>query len=337
MTLGKILIFSQDNDQSTSEVISWLNYLGAQFLRINKESSIELLDYIIDDGGKTDVHFNVYHKRYKLSEFDACWYRRGLFPTPSAGNVLRNYQQDNNASFFGSLERTLHTDYEDFTHAIHHLVESKKTLNYYSKANNNKLWHFQTAHSLGLKVPPTLVTGNKSSLIAFFEKYNGNIITKTISNPVLQGARIEEEDVFFQIYTTLLEKELIDQLPETFYPSLFQHNIPKSYEVRAFYLDGNFYAMAILSQFDKQTSLDFRRYNQVKPNRNIPYQLPESIENKLRLFMQKIELNCGSFDMIVTPGKEYYFLEINPVGQFSMTSVPCNYNLEKKIAEYLIS
>ena len=31
------------------------------------------------------------------------------------------------------------------------------------------------------------------------------------------------------------------------------------------------------------------------------------------------------------------FLEVNPVGQFGMVSLPCNYQLEKRIAQYLIA
>jgi hypothetical protein len=30
------------------------------------------------------------------------------------------------------------------------------------------------------------------------------------------------------------------------------------------------------------------------------------------------------------------FLEVNPTGQYGMVSDPCNYYLDKKIAEYLI-
>jgi hypothetical protein len=35
--------------------------------------------------------------------------------------------------------------------------------------------------------------------------------------------------------------------------------------------------------------------------------------------------------------KELVFLEINPVGQFGMVSHPCNYYLEKRIAQNLIN
>lgn len=52
--------------------------------------------------------------------------------------------------------------------------------------------------------------------------------------------------------------------------------------------------------------------------------------------MNSLNLNTGSIDLIVDTQDNYYFLEINPVGQFGMVSQPCNYYLEKKVAEYLV-
>jgi hypothetical protein len=49
-----------------------------------------------------------------------------------------------------------------------------------------------------------------------------------------------------------------------------------------------------------------------------------------------MNLNTGSIDLICTKSGEYVFLEVNPVGQFSMVSFPCNYYLEEKIADLLI-
>lgn len=51
--------------------------------------------------------------------------------------------------------------------------------------------------------------------------------------------------------------------------------------------------------------------------------------------MNKINLNCGSIDILVDNNLNYFFLEVNPVGQFGMVSFPCNYNLENHIANYL--
>lgn len=93
--------------------------------------------------------------------------------------------------------------------------------------------------------------------------------------------------------------------------------------------------MAIHSQLDAKTNVDFRNYNFEKPNRTIPYDLPKGIKNKIDKLMKELKLNCGSLDMILDLENNYYFIEVNPVGQFGMVSNPCNYYLHKQIAEYL--
>jgi D-alanine-D-alanine ligase-like ATP-grasp enzyme len=93
--------------------------------------------------------------------------------------------------------------------------------------------------------------------------------------------------------------------------------------------------MAIFSQQNEQTSIDFRKYSTERPNRCVPHQLPKEIEHKISTFMKAVRLNTGSIDMVVTPTLEYVFLEVNPIGQYGMTSFPCNYNLDFKIAEFL--
>lgn len=94
--------------------------------------------------------------------------------------------------------------------------------------------------------------------------------------------------------------------------------------------------MAIFSQKDKQTQLDFRRYNWDKPNRYIPYKLDTATKLNINKLMRKLNLNCGSIDMIKGKDGKLYFLEVNPTGQFGMVDFPCNYGLHKLVAEQLI-
>ena len=124
---------------------------------------------------------------------------------------------------------------------------------------------------------------------------------------------------------------------ETLFPSLFQELVEKEYELRVFYINRTFYSMAIFSQLDKQTSIDFRNYNRQKPNRTVPYQLPLHIEKKLLQLIDHFEFTTGSIDIIKSISGEYIFLENNPVGQFGMTSSPCNYRLEKIVAKHLMN
>jgi D-alanine-D-alanine ligase-like ATP-grasp enzyme len=60
------------------------------------------------------------------------------------------------------------------------------------------------------------------------------------------------------------------------------------------------------------------------------------IKIKIKILLKKIKINSGSIDMIVTPANEFYFLEINPTGQFNFLSEYTNSYVEKLIAYKLI-
>ena len=95
--------------------------------------------------------------------------------------------------------------------------------------------------------------------------------------------------------------------------------------------------MAIFSQNNPKTKIDYRNYDRKKPNRFVPYKLPGKIEMAIGKMMNELQLNTGSLDLIKSnKNGKYYFLEVNPAGQFGMVSFPCNYNLHKIVAEYLV-
>jgi glutathione synthase/RimK-type ligase-like ATP-grasp enzyme len=95
--------------------------------------------------------------------------------------------------------------------------------------------------------------------------------------------------------------------------------------------------MAIFSQKDAKTSVDFRNYNKESPNRVVPFQIDKGYSKKLSLLARQLNLFSGSFDILVDACNNYYFLEVNPVGQFGMVSYPCNYFIEKNIALFIIN
>jgi hypothetical protein len=94
--------------------------------------------------------------------------------------------------------------------------------------------------------------------------------------------------------------------------------------------------MAIFSQSDEQTSVDFRRYQYRRPNRTVPYQIQDALEFKLTTLMDRLGLETGSLDLVKTVDGRTVFLEVNPVGQFGMVSHPCNYHLERAVASALV-
>ena len=52
---------------------------------------------------------------------------------------------------------------------------------------------------------------------------------------------------------------------------------------------------------------------------NTPYsgiEAPEIIQSQVNALLQSLGLMYGALDFIVTPDNKWYFLEINPMGQF---------------------
>ncbi len=198
---------------------------------------------------------------------------------------------------------------------------AKVCINKYDDNKTSKIRNLLLAKAAGLVVPETLITNDPAELNCFLNRFQ-----KVITKPFTQNSfsfRISNYNVHISSTTAIMTPIVEHQESEKMLPSLFQQYVEKRYELRIFYLNGEFYAMAIFSQADKRTRLDFRNYNHTSPNRCAPFQLPACIEAKLHSFMVSAELNCGSIDMICSPNGEYVFLEVNPVGQYQWLERNC--------------
>ncbi|MGH2666108.1 grasp-with-spasm system ATP-grasp peptide maturase [Flavobacterium sp.] len=306
-----ILLLSDERDLSTTQVIEWLDILDKKWIRINQEDKIEI------EFCGNEIVFKLNTIEFKFSDIRSFWYRRGFLNLKTDSTGIDPFDE------FQNMELNILMQYVYYKfNKIHHLSSIKN-------ANVNKLIVTSMARDCNIETPDDYIFSNRINLETVSSNYKNAFITKSMS-----GDSIREFENFIVFnYTTEVKPDW--KIPESFSPSLIQNHIAKKYELRIFYLAGDFYTMAIFSQNDNQTSVDFRNYNDTKPNRRVPFKLPLAIEQKLDTLMKNLDLNSGSIDMIVTPDDNYVFLEVNPVGQFGMTSFPCNYNIEKKIAEYL--
>lgn len=319
------LIFSESNDYSTNNVIDWLIFnFKVRFKRINTNNTTSLLlNTFSNDFNCNTFNIEIENQSINNHTIKSIWYRRGSLKLFKQNLLLENDIQIKINDIINYENRSLST-------FINYLLQPMVNIGNPFTQDINKLYMLDIAQKVGLSVPVTTIVSKKEYLINFKNQYD-KIICKTI------GAALNFIDVnsTFMGYTNLINDDDISSFPNQFSPSLFQVCIEKQYEIRIFYLKGLFYSMAIFSQNDEQTKIDFRNYNTLKPNRRVPYKLPKSIEKKIDKLMRILQLNDGSIDMIVDKNGNYLFLEVNPVGQFGMVSIPCNYQIEKKIAETL--
>lgn len=314
-----ILLQSAKDDKSTMDVLGWIAYLGnSNFIRLNNEVSVNSIE--IDD----DIKILTSECELKYSLVDMYWYRRGVFL-----HQFSNAQEKQNLSFLAEINKVF---------SKLEIIHKKNIIGKYKDNDLNKLEMLFRAFQAGLKVPKTIVTGSRDSLIQFIKSSNGKIVTKALHNNSFKIETKSNYRCYLNIKTKLIKiEDCLNGNMKDGIPALFQEYVDKQYEIRIFYFKGQLYNMAIFSQQSEKTKIDFRNYDREKPNRNVPYQLPKDIEEKLDKFMKAIDMNCGSIDMIYTPKGEYVFLEVNPVGQYQWLEKNCNYPISKKIAEALIN
>lgn len=319
-----ILIISGQDDACTNLVIDWLLKDQIEFVRINCDDKMEVLSIDLQDFGKSE--FILSNKRMQISDFTAIWYRRSHLSLKKDEKVIFSESTiSKSINFQLDSEREVLRDF--FLQEL-----KKRSLNSQIDNDLNKLQVLKLCEKFGINTPKTILTNQRNILIEF-KKEHGQIITKNFT----PGIFIKNNEFRLGAGTILVTDEIISNIPDTFYPMMFQSLIDKAFELRIFYLDGKCYSSAIFSQNDEKTKIDFRNYNFEKPNRTPPFDLPTEISTKLTMLMKELEINSGSIDLIVTTDEDIVFLEINPVGQFFQVSYPCGYYLEKKVAEYLIN
>jgi len=316
-----ILVLSFDHyEQGTNPVIDWLLYYKANFVKITIQDLIQT-----DFGFKIDINRGRIFVKGKdiTDDIKVIWYRR--FEEELVVDVPKGkYSEQALFELKNEVDCTITF--------LKRILSDKKWMPYDDGINLEKPEVTYLAERFNLKTPKSIITNNKQDVINFQNTVKSDLITK----PIRHSSYFIDGKYTYSIYTQKLKKEELKKLPERFVLTLFQECIDVEFEIRVFYLDGKFYATAIIITKKEDNVVDVK-LNFTSKNINwIPYQLPKEYERLLDAFMKSINLNTGSLDIIKTKGGDYIMLEINPVGQYSAPGYRCNYYLEEKIAKWLI-
>ncbi|MEL6534358.1 MAG: grasp-with-spasm system ATP-grasp peptide maturase [Bacteroidota bacterium] len=310
-----ILLISQRIEPTTDKVMDWLDTKGVSMVRLNGEDLLD--DHCISVRLSKPEDSSLMINGVPGHQISAVWFRRFLPPITNEredkelSTVIGHRQQEMEACI-GVLKGMLDVPW----------------LTSPSQIRRSKWQMLQLAKSVGLEVPDSIISTSGKQVREYLDASKAYI-----TKPLSEATFFSLQEKTYGMYT---QEVKADALPESFVPSLIQEQVPKAYELRVFYLKGRVYPMAIFSQQNDQTAMDFRMYDRARPNRRTPYTLSEELTRKLQRFMEAADLETGSIDMIVTPDGREVFLEVNPIGQLGMVSLPCNYQLEERIAHTLI-
>lgn len=299
-----VFIHTRATDETTLEVIQWLLYYKKAFFRLN--NAADLIAW-----NKDPAHCSCYFNG-----------KANIIPDVHAGDKelnqqIREYLQ-------GQADALL-------THLLPDGTDCSFGLSPFRHKRLNKLEVLQLAAGIGFTIPQTAIVSTRATLKQLKQRW-GRIITKSMH----EGIAIHTEKVLIDGQRTEeITTEVIDAMAPSFFPSLVQQLVEKRFEIRVFFFRQRMHALALFTQNNKLSQIDGRAIDTMRPNRQVPYLLPDELKDKITTLMNKLDLNYGSLDFIYTPQDDYCFLEVNPYGQYGFLSEAGNYYIEKEIADYL--
>jgi hypothetical protein len=172
---------------------------------------------------------------------------------------------------------------------------------------NSKPAQLAIASKLGLDVPTTVITNDPEEVRGFIARSNGQTVYKTLSQSL-------DTEPGKSLFTSIVTEQAIanlDLIAVT--PGIFQHFIPKAYELRVTVVGARVFSARIDSQSRTETKVDWRRLPFAV---DAVHDLPPDIEAKIHVLMKAFGLIYGAFDFIVTPDGRHVFLEVNPAGHY---------------------
>jgi len=323
-----ILIITNKEDVHPTPVIDILNKRNIQVFRLNTECL--LTDYEFTWWNNSTVTRFVITNKITGAKLDkenlsTLWDRRPELPKELLieGNETINKHNLIEAAGFLRFLRSYISDLPSIGSIIFdHFADSKMQQLFY-------------AISVGFITPHTCFSNRQSDILGMAKEYK-EIVLKSIESDGFIDGNINKEYTF---YSQKVSYEDIASAPKEAFiqtVSYIQEYIPKAFELRITVVAKKVFACKIESQHlaDDKGKVDWRQGYDYGL-RYEPYDLPDNIAQKCIKFLDRMRLNFGAFDFIVTPSGEYVFLECNPNGQWLWIEMATGLKISEAIADAL--
>ena len=321
-----ILIITTNTGETTTDIVcDYLESLSMPYYRLNMESFLSKVSNI--------ALTNVREKIIELTgtEKMLLWFRRGYVLDVSP--IIHN---DNDSFFTHKILNQLTDEIEIMqSWFVNQLQRYWPIVNHYENVQVNKLEVLSLANDIGIKTPATFVSEDLNFLEEWLTQK-----TRLITKPLSQIKTLQTKDKIYRQVTKEVKLDDIKGLKESgneIMFSLFQEFIPKQGDVRVFYLNGKCFSVLIFTNESDKSKIDGRNFDVTKPVRMVALNLPDDLISKIQELATKLKLEACSIDFVLGEDAEFYFLEVNPVGQFGWISEICGANLHFEFANYLIN
>jgi glutathione synthase/RimK-type ligase-like ATP-grasp enzyme len=293
-----ILLATNKRDITTDFVVLELRRRNIPFLRLNTED-LPQSAVTFEPTGVDSWQIMLDNRSHALSSFTAGYYRRPSTPVPVAeitDPVAQEYCVSEWSAVLRSLWNALDGRWLNSPFAILRAEDKPRQL--------------AVAVSLGFQIPQTIVTNDQKAALRFADRHN--IIGKPLRHALLE--RGETGEVLFT--SRLSRADLEDGAAVSLAPCILQHEIAKKCDVRVTVVGNDVFAVAIWSQTTADTATDWRKGS----NPDLVHEaieLPAELSARCVALTQSLGILFGAIDLVLDKDDNYWFLEINPNGQWA--------------------
>lgn len=312
-----VLLVTNKEDVTTDFIIKKLQENGISYYRFNTEDLFKYVSFSFDFATERFwLHDSIKEASYPVHEFTAVYYRRPVIPEYDIKELSYGERKFLKVEAFYTLE------------GFYKILSDKIWVSpvFSIREAENKFYQLRLAKQVGFKIPPTIATNIPNELYKFTSSYQSCII-----KPVHCG-RILDFETPKIVYTSELGAS-INESAISCSTAYVQEKINKKYDIRVTLVGNKIFATAIYSQDLDETKIDWRKGEHILRHERI--ELPNDIISKCQKLLSLLNLKYGAIDLIRTESDEFYFLEINPNGQWVWIERLTGYDISGSIVELL--
>jgi hypothetical protein len=294
------LILTSIEDSTADYLCGRLDRVGMEYLRLDTDSDISQVRVSYS---KSVPLLQIRDLQFRPADFANIWYRR---PKPIRVKIDADEAEG----------RQILCEWRE---AIEGFLAHLPVSSWVNHPSNNalashKLEQLSRARRFDLHVPATILTQDEVALLDFWAECKERIIVKPLASGYIERADPQDDS---QIYTNVVtQSDMGDLAALAACPTLFQQQIEKDFDVRITLVGATLTAVAMRAKDQGQQRVDIRRNNMA----DVAYsrvELPQGITKCLLAYLESYSLKFAAVDMVVDLEGNWWFLEVNPNGQWA--------------------
>jgi glutathione synthase/RimK-type ligase-like ATP-grasp enzyme len=317
-----ILLITNKEDITTDFIVKKLDNSNHLYYRLNTEDIGNGVDISFSIPGEHEILIKdrIKEKNYSLSQFGSVYYRRPELPKKNLGILSPHEARFVKSEFYYFIEGIYCQLEESFWISSIHSIRRAE----------NKLHQLKVANKLGFTIPETLITTEPNIATDFIRKLEYFTVIKAINVGFIDDPT--EPRIIFTSGFGKNELEFINEV--SYCPTLFQKRIKKRSDLRITVVGKKCFSASISTNEESSSIIDWRKEDHSKLIYK-EYGLQASISKMCVKLVEELGLQFGAIDLVEDEEGRFFFLEINPNGQWAWIEKRLNLDISGAIVSLL--